>query len=272
MTVYIEYVLINNFIIDFLILKATFYSVRMPIKKGRLLLLSLFLTATSLVFPLIKAQAIILTLLKIAIGCLAVLVGVKSGIRGYFLALLSFFFWTFLFGGAVYGLTEIFNINRYSQVFTALVGLPVLIFYVVGSRLVKLFTNKNIQKEFYYKTEITLNDKTVILNGFLDTGNGVYDEFTPCIIISLKTAQKFFDNGLPKVSKIQIDTVNGKDKKLAIKNATVKIYSGDKMNIHYNITLCVVGVPFDGYDAILHPALFGGIYVSKYDKQIEKVS
>ena len=272
MTVYIEYVLINNFIIDYLILKATFYCVRMPIKKGRLLFLSLFLTATSLIFPLINAQPIILTLLKIAIGCLAVLVGVKSGARGYFLSLLSFFFWTFVFGGAVYGLTEIFNINRYSQVFTAVVGLPVIVVYFIGSRLVKLFSNKNSQKEFYYKTEIILNDKTITVNGFLDTGNGVYDGFTPCIFITLKTAERFFDNGLPKLGRVQINTVNGKDKKIALKNATVKIYSGDTANIHYNITLCVVDKSFDGYDAILHPALFGGIYVSKYDKQIKKVS
>lgn len=272
MTVYIEYVLINNFIIDYFILKVTFYCVRMPITKGRLLFLSLFLSAISLVFPLINTKPIILTFLKIAIGGLAVLVGTRCGVRAYFLTLLSFFFWTFVFGGVVYGLTEIFSIDRTSQTFTALVCVPVFIAYLLGQALVKYFMVKNLQKHYIYKTEITVNKKTIVVNGFLDTGNGVYDGFTPCIVISLKTAESFFENGIPKLRKIQIDTVNGNAKKLAIKNATVKIYSGDKMNIHYNITLCVVNRWFDGYDAILHPALFGGIYVSEFEGKTKKVS
>jgi len=68
MTVYIEYVLIDNFVIDWLILKAALTTAGLPAAKSRLFFSALVGAAVALVYPAIEVHAAILVLLKISAG------------------------------------------------------------------------------------------------------------------------------------------------------------------------------------------------------------
>ena len=59
MIVYIEYVLIDNFIIDYLMLKATFNLTGMPVKKRRLFLCAFLGAAIALMYPLMQSFRIV---------------------------------------------------------------------------------------------------------------------------------------------------------------------------------------------------------------------
>ena len=74
-----------------------------------------------------------------------------------------------------------------------------------------------------------------------------------------------------KFKKITVATINGKAEKTAKKKKKIKIYNGTNLNIHNNVTACIVSDIGEGYDVILHPALLRG---SEYEinREIEKVS
>ena len=60
------------------------------------------------------------------------------------------------------------------------------------------------------------------------------------------------------MKKIWVGTVNGGEEKLAFSDVRIDIYTQNGVISCKNITLCVSGEGFSGYDVILHPALFDG--------------
>ena len=73
MTVYVEYVIINNLIIDYMMLKATFSLTRTEYRKRRLFICAFLGALISLIYPLIEAHFLILTSVKVLSGVLIVL-------------------------------------------------------------------------------------------------------------------------------------------------------------------------------------------------------
>ena len=72
MTVYIEYVLIDNFVIDYLLLKTTFSLARAKVKRGRLAVCATLGAAISLFYPLIEGVLAVSIPLKFCVGLLLV--------------------------------------------------------------------------------------------------------------------------------------------------------------------------------------------------------
>ena len=68
MKVYIEYVLIDNFVIDYLLLKATFAVTGYPYSKGRLFLCAFLGSLFALLYPLIPVGEPFITISKILFG------------------------------------------------------------------------------------------------------------------------------------------------------------------------------------------------------------
>ena len=54
---------------------------------------------------------------------------------------------------------------------------------------------------------------------------------------------------------ITVNTAVGKEKKISFKPDMLVIYSGENKNIFYNVRVCLADKAFNGYDAVLHPAL-----------------
>ena len=67
MNVYVEFVIIDNFVFDYLLLLLTFYKDRKQINK-RIIISSLFGTVFALVFPLLNLHELILFALKILLA------------------------------------------------------------------------------------------------------------------------------------------------------------------------------------------------------------
>ncbi len=265
MTVYIEYVIIDNLVIDYMLLKATFALTGITVGRGRLFLCSLIGTAVALLYPMLEIFSILITMLKISCGLLMVLIGGRySSFRDYFINALLFFVLTFLSGGAIIGIYSLFGIDYSSQMSVATIFLPTYILIRSFISVIRyIFRRKNISG-FTYKVQLAVNEKNVTVNGFLDTGNALYDKGEPVILCNLHTAKKLidFDFARGKIKMITVKTVTATKNYPSFK-ADLKIYLSDKPNIYKNVTVCVLKHIGDGYDLILHPDLMEESYVKE---------
>ena len=96
MVVFIEYVIIDNLVIDFLILKITFAILGLNFNKGRVLIASLFGTLIALIIPLVYASPLILFAIRFLCAFLMCAIANKhNSKRSYFIFTITFFTITF---------------------------------------------------------------------------------------------------------------------------------------------------------------------------------
>lgn len=276
MTVYIEYVFIDNFVIDYLLLKATFTLTGNAISKRRLLFCAFLGGAFALIYPLLSVHALLLTVIKLLFGLLLLfLAGNYRSLKNFYINCGVFFGFTFLTGGAVIGVFTLFDLDYSSEISVALMVLPVYLFIRALSALVKYLYRKKDIDCFVYDCEAEFDGKTVKMKGFFDTGNGLYDGNDPVIICGRKFFKKMI-NGidfLPKIGEINFSTVSGNDRSYCIKIPVFKIYIDGRANIFNNVTLAVArSCVGESYDVILHPALKERNYVEHCKEKTEKVS
>ena len=272
MSIYIEYAIIDNMVIDYLLLEATFFTFSKPVKKVRLFLLALLGTAIAILYPLINASKIIIIAIKVLTGLLLPLLAVKyKSVKEYFICTAIFFGYTFLTGGGIYAIYSLINV-KLTEIPVAICFIPAFFIIKFLMRIVRLIYRKSKIQKFTYQVELTFNKKTVTCVGFLDTGNGVYHHNNPVIVCGKKFFKQFIDQNFYKVKskKITANTVNGYAENLAYEIDEIKIYNGKDVHIFSNVTLMVVKTAGDGYDLILHPALIKESY-EDYSK-IKKVS
>lgn len=272
MSIYIEYAVIDNLVIDYFLLEATFFTFRKPVKKARLFLLSILGTIIAIVYPLINAHAIIIVSIKVLTGLLLPLLAVKyQSLKEYFICTAIFFGYTFLTGGGIYAIYSLFNV-KLTEIPVAICFVPAFFIIKFLTRVVSYVFKKSKITKFTYKVELTFNKKTVECVGFLDTGNGVYDNNNPVIVCGKTFFKQFIDGDFYKIKskKILSQTVNGCAENLAFEIEQIKIYNGKDVHISNNVTLMVVKNVGDGYQLILHPALIKESY-EDYSK-IKKVS
>jgi len=180
-----------------------------------------------------------------------------------------------LTGGAIIGIYSLLGLDYSGEISIAVMAVPAYLLIKAISELVSfVYKRKEVVSETY-DCELTLGDTTLKLKGFFDTGNGLYDGDSPVCVCDKKTALKLLGGSfsLPEMKYISFSTVSGKDKNLSLKLDKIVIYTEDKENVYYNVTLMVAkgGVSVD-YDVILHPALRGGGNEVKDNRRVKKVS
>lgn len=275
MTVYIEYVLIDNLVIDFLLLKATFALTNIDVKQGRLFVCAFLGALIALIYPLIQVK-IISTLIKILSGFLLTLLATKyNSKKSYAISTLIFFIFTFLTGGAIMGIYSILGIEYSTEYSVALMFIPVYFVLRAMTSIMKFIYRRKDVVAFTFNISLTAYGKTVYGKGFLDTGNGLYDGDRPCIVCGKKFFLNFIGDNFykTKLKKITVNTVSGQTENFAILLEELKIYISGSPNIFNNVTLLVAsGSVGEGYDVILHPALLEDNYDKKHTSSLKKIS
>lgn len=257
MIVYVEYVFIDNFVIDMLIFKLSFALANIYCARGRLVLCSFLGAVFALLYPLITADRVIIAAVKILFGLILTLfTGKFRGAKQYLNFTLTFFAVTFLFGGAVYGLYSVLGIDTSSEFSVGFTILPVAAIYYAAKRVVVYILRKKTVKDFYADAEIIFAGDAIKVRGFFDTGNGLFDGASPVIVANKAAILPKISGGALKTAKsIGVNTLSGKSRKISLKPSAVVIYYKDKRNIFYNVSVCLTDEKFDGYDVILHPSL-----------------
>ena len=265
MIVYVEYVLIDNFFIDLMLFTAAFKITGKIVPRWRTVLCAFAGAAFALFYPLITDDLIIISVVKVLFGlCLTFIAAKFSSVKDYAAFTAVFMGLTFFTGGVITGVYSLFGLDAYSEFSIALMVLPVYLSLGAIKRLVRFFYRKKDAVSFIVKAEIICGEKSVILRGFFDTGNSLYDDLTPVIVVSKSAVLPLLDvKILKKARRISVGSAVGTEKKFSFEPDMLVIYSGNKRNIFNNVRVCVVNKVFEGYDAILHPA-----FMEKSDEKI----
>ena len=254
MNVYVEYVVMDNFVIDSLLLWAVALTLRIQYKWWRIALGGA-VGAICAVFS-VFVSGVWLYLLKTACLLLMCVVAVGFGKKLFWHILLTLAY-TFVLGGAIVGLFNLFKIDYLDgsgQFYQMKVPLFV---YVLAIALVAFLCYsiviyvKNAKKVTPYRVKVQIElDKSYVVDGFCDSGNSLrYDGIPVCFVTkSFKGFKEFFvrQTLLGKVVEIDVSTVAGVQKVVAVEGTIIfngehkKVYLAlpkEKCQTEYNVLL-----------------------------------
>ncbi len=239
--IYIDELILLNFIIDYVILSTLTSLLKKNIKKRRILL-SCLVGEISILYLFISMNTILLFLFKTILGIfmIVILYG-YSDIKTLIKELLYFYIICFFLGGTLYYF-KIEDLISYQYI---LLLIPII------TNIYKYFEyNLKSVLKTRYRVNIYLNDdKVLYLNGFLDTGNTLIDPYSgnKIIIINKKVIENYFF--------IPYNTINNTSLLKCFNPKTVYIEGIGKRN---DITVGITNKKFKGYNCLLNYKLMEG--------------
>lgn len=218
MTVYIDIILLENLCMNYIILFATAYIMKIKISHIRIIASSSIGAVYSIMLYMQILPIYSSIFMKIILSVVMVYISyapksVKIAIK----QLIIFYLISFAFGGCAFALLyfvkpqDIFIKNGvYMGTYPLKIALlGGIVGFVITYIAFKIIKNKATKEEMIYKLKIKINDKTVEVNALLDTGNKLKDPITlvPVIVIE---KQKLY-NFLPEEILENIDKIIGGD-------------------------------------------------------------
>lgn len=205
MTIYVDIVLLENICMNFIILFATAYIMKIQTRFLRIFASS-FIGAVYAVLVYANILAIYTNILmKIILSICMVYVAYKPrSIKGMLKELILFYLVSFALGGCAFALLyivkpqEIFMkngvyIGTYPIKIALLGGIVGFVVTYIGIKAVKSKIGKN---EIIYTAQITIDNKSEITKLLLDTGNMLKDPLTNSPVVLLE--KKILENLLPE--------------------------------------------------------------------------
>ena len=280
MEVYIEHVILDNLIINTIIICLTLKTLKLKVVKWRIFLSAFAGMAFAIVMPFITLNPYLMFLLKLTIGAgLCPIFITPKSIKQFFLIYIWFLTYTFVLGGLCFGIIYMLNINTTVNVILINgIDLPISIFLAPAgifiyflARSLKVVKAKANNAQYTYTLKILKDNHEYTLAGFLDSGNKLYHNGQPLIVLSLTTFAKIFKNIPPE--KVFKQTVTSAD----LKNAhykTIQSAIGENKLLVFNLDTAILMLDkkpkkltnpgfalavtnFNNeFDCLLHPELF----------------
>lgn len=250
MEVYVEYAVIDNLVMDFLLIRFTLKIIKNRSKLIMQILSSSVGTFFAVVSPIYIKNGVLFFLLKILVGFLMPLIFAKyTSVKKYLISVFTFLSLTFLFGGviiAVFTLADIsydnYFISNYDSVIP--IGVTALISYLFARILffgVKEFFKVKETSSFFRKCVICVGKVKIKTLGYIDSGNFLHDDKSgiPIIVSSKSFIKKIRESGakLTYFKDLKTDTVNGDGNMKLFLVDKILIYNGYKVSIFENILL-----------------------------------
>lgn len=185
MKIYLDLVLITNFLIDFILLYGTAKTLKKYITLKRLLLGS-FIGSLSVILLFMKINTFELTILKIILSILIIIS--TFGFKDIKKTITYFYILSIILGGTLYLLDIIKLTNN-----ALFINNPYIFNFILLLIISPIIINKYIKEHKKYKEtitnkyiiEININDTKYTLEAILDTGNRLTDPYKkrPIILI-----------------------------------------------------------------------------------------
>lgn len=278
MVLYIEYVIIDNFLIDYILLKLLSFTFKDSLKKKNIIISCILGTISAVCLPMLMRYKTLLIIYKILTAFIMVLVLKKYRSYGqYFLHLIVLFVYTFLFGGVAIAIFNIFDIPyTVNGLLLYNCEFPVSIFILIfgsGSFLFKkIILSLGQQMKLnncLYKIKLMDNGKLIECMGFYDSGNTVSRDGNAVNIISIDTFFRLHsDYSMEKLLFRNMDESILKNPRyidvVSISNSTKYLsFTIDKMiinnDVYENAVLAVAMKNFQNFDCIINSDLIGGV-------------
>lgn len=277
MTLYIEYVIIDNFVVDYMLIGLMGVCTKQKLKVFNKILSCAIGTISALFLPYIirlKYLTIIYKLLTLFIMILAL--KKYKNIKNYFFNIGLMLLFTFAFGGTVLCALNLFQIKYtlsgvllYSFEFP--MGLLILLFLLGFWLLKKIIIALNHQlklNNYIYNIKLIDNDVSIDAIGYFDSGNLIQHNGQAVSIISSELFFKLYKNySFDKFLFRNIDESILKDASYIEINSIAKggkylTFKIDKMIVgsnEFNNTYLAVSVRnFKNFDCVINSQLIGG--------------
>lgn len=255
MKIYLDLVFFLNFGFDFLLLLSVSMILKRNVRLRRILLGSI-IGALSIFLLFIKLSSITLFLLKVVISILMVLSTFSyKSIKYFFQNMLYLYMSSILLGGFLYFLNVQFSYKNEGLVFFHN-GLSInfILLLIFGPLVLYIYIRQSRSMKLHYsdchKVTLYLSDGTVLyLNGFLDTGNKLYDPYSkkPVVLVYHDKLNFNYENSLI----VPFTTIDENGVILCQKVPKMVI---DKKHEFKNVLIGKSKKPFqiEGVDCILH--------------------
>lgn len=250
MEIYIEYVLIDNLVINYLILLLVKKTMKLKTSFLRMGLSSLLGTFVAILLPLISVPSWIFIVVKLTLGIIMIFILSRFyHFKEFLFSFLLFLGYTLFLVGAslatllAFGTSlELLAQGGYDicvPLGIILLIVSVYVYIIIGTA--KYLTRKKQMEPYIKNIKLFIGEKTINFKGFLDSGNKLYDKKTglPVVVVSIKSLEKHFSketlenlilNGgkgenFKNVHLISYNTISGEAKKMVV-------FSIDKMVIN----------------------------------------
>lgn len=188
MYIILEFLLIENFIINLLILYITKLITRTGANKYRIIFGAAVASLYSLAFFWDYSLFLTRGYMKLIISILLIKISFNAkSPKLYFYQLLAFYIVSFIFAGATFGYfysLQNFQDSLFKPI-DILNGFPIIYLIlgvfsstIIGVILFKYHNNRQLREDYIMKVKIIYKDKSVIIKALIDTGNSLIDPFT----------------------------------------------------------------------------------------------
>lgn len=258
---YIEYVLIENFIINFFIISSV---CRLLNEKNRFGILGALLgSLVSILYPLFNLTMLMDVLLKVCTGIMiTTLCFPCKKVKETLMSLFIFLVFTFAFGGVV-------EFGKQMLGYMTIMGilLSSLILFVILKIGITYVNRKKILNNFSAKVYIIDKGRKIEERGYFDSGNLLYDPITqkPICLITYQVFSKLYEKDLISLFMSKIDEKGLKNGHYINVNSAVKggkmlVFSVEKMiikngEIEKSYENVCLGLSFSGFDKAMHSAV-----------------
>lgn len=277
MTLYIEYVLLDNIVIDYLLIKLMATTFKEKYSRIRIALSLVVGVVGAIFLPYIIKYRILSIFYRLLI-CTTMILLLKRyvGFVHYIKHLLAFIGFTALLGGLILGTLNLFNIPyTISGVMYYSLELPMGLFVLLmmlGLLLIKkilLVVSKGLKEQNYiYDTIIEDNGVAITTRGYVDSGNMININGEGVSVISCDTFLKLHsdvsllkllygkvnNSELKGISYIRIDGMSQGKEYLSFVVDKLKIGSIE----YHNKRVAVANKNFGEFDCILSKDFIGG--------------
>lgn len=243
MKIYIDLLILLNIGLDFILLLSISVILKRNVKLRRIFLGSLFGGLTILIL-FIKMTSLTSTLFKITLGFMMVIItfgykDIKYTLNNFYYLIVN----SIILGGGLYLIKD----YGYYNYLILIISFVIII-------LIYLRQMKKYKENYsnYAKVDIYLKNKIYRLNGYLDTGNKLYDQYhhRPVILINMKV--KYDEEDLIYVP---CTTINNFSLVKCVKPE--KVIINQKEYYNFLIGFSLNNFKIDGIDCILHSSLKG---------------
>ena len=271
MALYIEYVIIDNYVIDYILLKfieSTFGYIINKFNKHLTCVLGVIL---AIFLPFLYSNKLLLLCYRILVSLILVLCIKKyKKFKEFVTYYLMFVTYTFLIGGVVLGIIQMLGIEysmsglfMYNFEFpVGLLALILLIIFRVIFVLLKVIKIKLKHSNYIYKIKLCDGKNTIDSYAFWDSGNNVKFNESGVSIVSINLFLKMYkdidlnkvisrtisNEELRNVEYIYISGIGEGDKYLSFEIDSIVV--GKKVFINQRIAVAMKN--FGEYDCILH--------------------
>lgn len=258
MKILIELSLLINILVNFFIIKCTGACLKIKCKFA--IIASTIGAIVALIVPLFNVGIVVNLLIQILLSSAMCLLTFEiKPIKKFFVAYAIFLGFTFMFGGACYAVSNVFG-----QIPLVAVLAVAFVAYVI-SRLVIRYQNKLRRlRQFSFKVVLHVGEKVIEEEGFLDSGNVLYDPITnkPIILITYDVFNQLYSDinyvtayckqvdtkKLGNAHYVKINTVASGTSILVFTAKQIEIFEGEEKRDYQNVS---VGLSFSGFDKAL---------------------